>query len=166
MNRTKKFMRNTVASVFQQAVVIIVGLILPRVMLVCYGSEINGITSSIQQFINYFTLVEAGIGASAIFALYKPLARQDHSRISSIVTAARNFSFLFSVNSEHENPLISGTQCSGSGAWSARISEFFSSFKIQRYPNGGSAKLCHFHCKGNVQRRQHGRDCISCLSTF
>jgi hypothetical protein len=84
-------MRNTVASVFQQAVVIIVGLILPRVMLVCYGSEINGITSSIQQFINYFTLVEAGIGASAIFALYKPLARQDHSRISSIVTAARRF---------------------------------------------------------------------------
>lgn len=84
-------MRNTVASVFQQIIVFAVGMILPRVMLVCYGSEINGITSSIRQFINYFTMVEAGVGASAIFALYKPLAKQDHSAISSIVTAARRF---------------------------------------------------------------------------
>lgn len=91
MNRSKKFMRNTVASIFQQIIVFAVGMILPRVMLVCYGSEINGITSSIRQFINYFTLVEAGIGASAIFALYKPLAKLDHGAISSIVTAARRF---------------------------------------------------------------------------
>lgn len=91
MNRSKKFMRNTVASVFQQIIVFAVGMILPRVMLVCYGSEINGITSSIRQFINYFTLVEAGIGASAIFALYKPLTKCDHGTISSIVTAARRF---------------------------------------------------------------------------
>lgn len=91
MNRTKKFLYNTVASVFQQLVLVAVGLILPRVMLVCYGSEINGITSSIRQFINYFSLVEAGIGASAVFALYKPLARQDRRKIDSIVTAARQF---------------------------------------------------------------------------
>lgn len=91
MNRSKKFMRNTIASVFQQIIVFAIGMILPRVMLVCYGSEINGITSSIRQFINYFTLVEAGIGASAIFALYKPLAKQDHRAINSIVTAARRF---------------------------------------------------------------------------
>lgn len=91
MNRTKKFMYNTVASIFRQLVLISVGLILPRVMLVYYGSEINGITSSIRQFINYFTLVEAGIGASAIYALYKPLAKQAYSAINSIVTAARRF---------------------------------------------------------------------------
>lgn len=95
MNRSKKFMRNTIASVFQQMIVFAAGMILPRVMLLCYGSEINGITSSIRQFINYFTLVEAGIGASAIFALYKPLAKQDHAAISSIVTAARKF-YIFS----------------------------------------------------------------------
>lgn len=91
MNRTKKFMYNTVASIFQQIVVFAVGMILPRVIITCYGSEINGITSSIRQFINYFTLVEAGIGASAIFALYKPLAKEDHAAISSIVTAAKKF---------------------------------------------------------------------------
>ncbi|HEX3038950.1 MAG TPA: hypothetical protein VHP54_01470 [Caproiciproducens sp.] len=94
MNRTKKFMYNTVASAFQQIVVMATGLILPRVMLECYGSVVNGLTSSIAQFINYFTLVEAGIGASAVYALYKPLAENDHPAISSIVTAAKKFYIL------------------------------------------------------------------------
>lgn len=93
MNRSKKFLYNTVASIFQQLILMAVGLVLPRVMLVYYGSEINGITSSIRQFINYFSLVEAGVGASAIFALYKPLAEQNHGAVSSIVTAARRFYF-------------------------------------------------------------------------
>jgi len=91
MNRSTKFMYNTIASIFQQLVVFGVGMVLPRVMLQYYGSEINGITSSIRQFINYFALVEAGIGASAIYALYKPLAQENHISISSIVTAAKRF---------------------------------------------------------------------------
>lgn len=94
MNRSQKFMYNTAASVFQQIVVFAVGLILPRVMLNCYGSVVNGITSSIQQFINYFTLAEAGVGASAVYALYKPLAKNDRAAVSSIVTAARKFYIL------------------------------------------------------------------------
>lgn len=91
MNRTKKFMYNTIASVFQQVILFAVGMILPHVVLHFYGSVINGLTSSIQQFIIYFYLVEAGIGASAIYALYKPLAAEDKPKISSIVTAARKF---------------------------------------------------------------------------
>lgn len=91
MNRSQKFMYNTVASAVQQIVVVAVGLVLPRVMLDCYGSVVNGLTSSITQFINYFGLVEAGIGASAVYALYKPLARGDRREISAIVTAARKF---------------------------------------------------------------------------
>jgi hypothetical protein len=82
-------MYSTVASIFQQLILLAMGLVLPRVILIYYGSVVNGLTTSITQFINYFTLVEAGIGASAIFALYKPLASEDHYAISSIVTAAK-----------------------------------------------------------------------------
>lgn len=94
MNRSQKFLYNTIASIIQQIIVFAIGLILPRVMLLYYGSEINGITSSIRQFINYFTLVEAGIGASAIYALYKPLANDDRPAISSIVVSAKRFYIL------------------------------------------------------------------------
>lgn len=91
MNRSKKFVYNTFASVFQQLIIVAVGLILPRTMLKFYGSEINGLTSSISQIINYFLLVEAGIGASAIYALYKPLADENYDIISAIVSASRGF---------------------------------------------------------------------------
>ena len=60
-------------------------------MLKYYGSEINGLVSSINQFIVYFNLVEAGLSGAAIYALYKPLAENNHKAINSIVSAARNF---------------------------------------------------------------------------
>ena len=67
------------------------GFIIPRYMLVYYGSEINGLISSIMQFIAYFNLVEAGISGAAVYALYKPLAARDNSTISTVVSAARKF---------------------------------------------------------------------------
>ncbi|NCB42987.1 MAG: hypothetical protein EOM59_10260 [Clostridia bacterium] len=91
MNRTKKFFLNTASSSLQQFITLIVGFITPRVMLKFYGSEINGLISSISQFIAYFNLVEAGIAGAAIYALYKPLADNDHSAINGIVCSAKKF---------------------------------------------------------------------------
>jgi len=88
-SRTEKFINNSFSSVVMQVVVLITGLIIPRLMLVTYGSEINGLVSSITQFIGYFSLVEAGLAAASIFALYKPLAENDHSGINGIVSASR-----------------------------------------------------------------------------
>lgn len=89
MNRTQKFATNAVIAAISQAVVMIAGFITPRVMISTYGSELNGLVSSLTQFISYITLVEAGIGGAAIYSLYKPLATNDEHRISSIVTAAQ-----------------------------------------------------------------------------
>ena len=73
MSRTKKFLYNSISTGFFQIVLMISGLITPRIMLKYYGSEINGLISSINQFIVYFNLVEAGLSGAAIYALYKPL---------------------------------------------------------------------------------------------
>lgn len=89
MNRTEKFALNATTSMISQAVVLIAGLITPRLMIATYGSEINGLVSSLNQFISYLSLVEAGIGGAAIYSLYKPIAEKNHSRISGIVVAAR-----------------------------------------------------------------------------
>lgn len=69
----------------------IVGIIIPRIMLKYYGSEINGLVSSITQFVSYFYLVEAGLSAAAVYALYKPLADKDNNSINAVVSAARKF---------------------------------------------------------------------------
>jgi hypothetical protein len=91
MNRTKSFMYNSVSTAIMQIITMIVGLITPRIMLQFYGSEINGLVSSISQFIGYFSLVEAGLSGAAIYALYKPLADNDHKAINGVVSAARKF---------------------------------------------------------------------------
>lgn len=88
-NRTKLFALNTTASALQQIVLFVVGLIIPSICLEYYGSETNGLVSSITQFISYITLIEAGISASMVYYLYKPLSENDCDKISSIVSAAR-----------------------------------------------------------------------------
>ncbi len=91
MSRTEKFFKNGLTSALHQVVVMIAGFIVPRIMLTCYGSEINGLVTSITQFISYFNLVEAGLASAATFALYKPLADGDQAKINGVVSASRRF---------------------------------------------------------------------------
>ena len=91
MNRTEKFMWNSLSAAILQVVTMIAGLITPHIMLSVYGSDINGLITSINQFISYFNLVEAGLAAATIYALYAPLANDNYDEINSIVTASKQF---------------------------------------------------------------------------
>ena len=91
MGRSKKFMYNSITTALLQVVTMISGFITPRFMLTAYGSEINGLVSSILQFISYFNLVEAGLSSAAVYSLYKPIADKDYNRINRIVVAAKYF---------------------------------------------------------------------------
>lgn len=91
MSRTKNFFYNSTTTALYQVIIVISGFITVRVMLEYYGSEINGLVSSVAQFIAYFTLVEAGLSGAAIFALYKPLADRNYKKINSIIVAAKDF---------------------------------------------------------------------------
>lgn len=90
-NRSIAFLSNTLSSLLLQAVNILVGFIVPRVLIGAYGSEINGLVTSLTQFVGYIQLVEAGISSAAVFQLYDPLARGDVLETSRIISAARRF---------------------------------------------------------------------------
>lgn len=91
MSRSRKFLLNSIFTSTMQIVTMIVGFILPRIILVTYGSELNGLVSSITQFISYFNLVEAGLSGAAVYALYKPLANDNHKDINGILSASKIF---------------------------------------------------------------------------
>lgn len=91
MNRTKKFFYNAITTALCQVCVMFAGFIIPRVMLRYYGSEINGLVSSISQFIVYFNLVEAGLSGAAIYALYRPLADNNHKAINGVISATQKY---------------------------------------------------------------------------
>lgn len=91
MARTSDFLKNSLSTAILHFATLIVGFILPRVLIVAYGSEINGLVTSITQFINYFVLVEAGLASAAVYALYKPLSDNDTDAINGVVSAAKKF---------------------------------------------------------------------------
>lgn len=91
MDRSKKLFLNTTVSLLHQIIALICGFILPRYFLVCYGSEVNGLISSITQFLGFITLAECGVGAVVQSALYKPLADKNEDEISKIIISAERF---------------------------------------------------------------------------
>lgn len=94
MNRTRNFLYNSLTAALLQIVTVAAGFIIPRIILVHYGSDINGLVTSITQFIAYFNLVEAGLAGAAVYALYKPLADNDYKSINAVLSATRRFYIL------------------------------------------------------------------------
>lgn len=90
MSRTKRFIKNTIFCAIAQIVTMLCGFIVPKIMLNYYGSEVNGLVSSISQVMTYIALIEGGLSGASIFALYKPIADQDTGKISSVVVASKN----------------------------------------------------------------------------
>jgi O-antigen/teichoic acid export membrane protein len=89
--RKKKAVINFGTSMLQELVTLICGLILPRLILVAFGTKYNGIISSITQFLQVVALLRAGVGGVTRAALYKPIAEGDTLEISRIVRATEIF---------------------------------------------------------------------------
>ena len=88
---TRKAIANLVSNIILQIITAIIGFILPRLFLTTYGSSINGLISSIKQFLSYLKVIEAGVGQASIAALYKPLNNNDTSKINGILSATNLF---------------------------------------------------------------------------
>ena len=91
MTRAKKLIFNTLTPIIVQVLTVLSGLILPSLRLACYGSEVNGMISSITQFLSLISFLELGVGAVVRSALYKPLADNDTVEVSKIITSAQKF---------------------------------------------------------------------------
>lgn len=89
--RSKRAVKNIITSLLQQVVTVICGLIVPRAIIGTFGSSVNGLVSSITQFLSYITLLEAGIGPVIKSALYKPIAKKDKTQIEKILKASQRF---------------------------------------------------------------------------
>ena len=89
--RKKKLAKNTISSLIFQVTTIVCGFILPRLILLYYGSETNGLVNSITQFLSIISFLELGVGAVVQSSLYKPLSTNDSVEVSKIVKSANKF---------------------------------------------------------------------------
>lgn len=89
--RRKFLLLNTITSISLQAITILCAFILPRLILKQFGSEVNGLTNSISQFLSIISFLELGVGAVIQSALYKPLSDNNSEKISEIIVSGSKF---------------------------------------------------------------------------
>lgn len=89
--RTKNAGLNILFAILLQFVTFVRGLILPRIIIPAYGSDVNGLISSIAQFLTYISLLEAGVGSIFRTSLYKPLSNGDMAGVSGIINEQKRF---------------------------------------------------------------------------
>ena len=91
MTRKKKLLLNTGMALLYQFITLVCGFVLPKFIIPYFGSAVNGLISSITQFLTIITLCECGVGAVVQSALYKPLAEKDDIEISKVVISSNRF---------------------------------------------------------------------------
>lgn len=92
MNKRNKLLAmNSLTALMLQIVNLICGLILPRLILSTYGSDVNGMVSSITQFLSLIALLDGGLGGVIRAAYYKPFAEGDADKISAVYNASNKF---------------------------------------------------------------------------
>lgn len=91
MQATKKGFLNIFYGIIGQIITICMGIIIPKLVLDNFGSEINGLLNTTSQIFACFSLLEAGVGVASLQALYSPVATEDKKAIESIVVATHYF---------------------------------------------------------------------------
>lgn len=90
-NRQKLAKYNIYSSLLTQFVMMVSGIIVPKLFITYFGSEVYGATASIAQFLGYIVLLEGGIGGVARAVLYKPLAENNIEKLSAIFAEIEHF---------------------------------------------------------------------------
>lgn len=90
-SRVKNTLLSTTLNITEQIVAMVFGLIVPRLVIKTFGSEVNGLTAFISQMLQVFGLLQAGMIGASIFALYEPIAKKDYAQMNIIVDASSRF---------------------------------------------------------------------------
>ena len=84
----KKVLKNVFSSALPQIMNIITNLILPSMIIIRFGSEINGLISSTKVIISYISIVGAGIATATTQKLYEPVAKKETNIIKGMINAS------------------------------------------------------------------------------
>lgn len=89
--RNMAVLRNIISTLFMQIITILCSFIIPSALIKTYGSNVNGLVTSITQFLAYITLLESGIGPVLKSVLYKPIAEKKKEEIEKILSSSEKF---------------------------------------------------------------------------
>ena len=87
----RKSLLNLIFALQYKVLTIVIGISIPVLFIANYGSEINGLQSSVQQIFTYTMLLEAGVGTATLQSLYAPVRSGDHDKCNAYLSAASKY---------------------------------------------------------------------------
>ena len=91
INKDSRIKHNLISSLVYQVVLISLSFLLPRLYLENFGSEVNGVLSTIKQIFVYMFLLEAGVGLATTQALYKKIGEKDYKSANEVLSATNSY---------------------------------------------------------------------------
>lgn len=85
----KKLINNSIISVGYKITILLLGLITRKIFLIYIGEELLGLNSLYANLLDLLNLADLGIGVAVQFQLYEPLVKQDYTKLSKIMGAAK-----------------------------------------------------------------------------
>lgn len=89
MDKSKKSIYNAISSIILTMLNGIFGIIVIQSIIKKYGSDFNGLNSTVNQFINMILVVEGGFTLAINVALFKPFSNEDKKKSNAILTAGK-----------------------------------------------------------------------------
>ncbi len=89
--RSLSALKNVIMSLLYELVLILFGLVVPRLIIGTYGSEVNGLTSTVTHTLSILNLLQAGAVGASIFQMYKPVAEKDYLQVSRVIDSSKRY---------------------------------------------------------------------------
>lgn len=92
-------MKNTAWELAYYAIVILLGFVAPRFIIQLYGSEVNGLSSTISQILSMLLLLEAGATTASVHSLFRPISDNNideiREKLASSTRYFKKISYIF-----------------------------------------------------------------------
>lgn len=89
MSKGRKSILNALAALTQMLITSLVGLVFNKTILSIYGSDYNGINSTVSQIVNTLMILEGGFSLASNVALFEPIGKEDYLEVNGILSATR-----------------------------------------------------------------------------
>lgn len=83
--KTKASILTLAISIINSVVSVLFSLIYNNYLIRIYGSQVNGLISTLTQFVSLFSIVEGGFTTAAVVATYSPIVKKDYERLNNIL---------------------------------------------------------------------------------
>lgn len=89
--RSKNVIKSLIAFFIYEFVAFAANIIFPRLIILTYGSAVNGLSATITRTLSLINLVQAGAVGAAIFQMYEPVAKNDYITQSEIIYSSKKY---------------------------------------------------------------------------